>query len=195
MRKLLFLLGSTLALSALTLADTSAPSFTDFEADLVEYQGGAAGAIAMYSAALDAVDKTYETIKKIFGSTESTTLVEKVTKLSFSEFSSSAVIRKFQGVLPENLPKIRTSVTRSAEVPAEKQADFADFFDLIDIQDSSSFQTQTTGYTKDSLGNAKYLTLLSMVDPDTGKYTVITVDVKATFQVAEDLYLWNKKSS
>ena len=50
--------------------------------------------------------------------------------------STTALFRKFQGVQPENLPKVRASIVRSAEVPAGKQADFEDFFDLIDIQDS-----------------------------------------------------------
>jgi DNA-directed RNA polymerase subunit F len=89
---------------------------------------------------LDIVDKTYDAIKKIFASSEKTTLVEKITKLSFDQMSTTALSRKFQGVQPENLPKVRASIVRSADVPTEKQADFEDFFDLIDIQDSQTFQ-------------------------------------------------------
>jgi hypothetical protein len=141
MRKLLFLLGSTLALSALTLAE-KAPfhELIVLEDDLTEYQFDPVTGLAIYSAALDAVDKTYQVIKNIFASEEKTTLVSKITKLGFDEMSTTAVFRKFQGVQPENLPRIRTSIARGAEVPVEKQADFEDFFDLIDIQDSSSFQ-------------------------------------------------------
>jgi hypothetical protein len=36
---------------------------------------------------------------------------------------------------------------------------------------------------------------MSFVDPDTGKYTIMTVDIKATFHVSDDLYLWQKQSS
>jgi hypothetical protein len=39
------------------------------------------------------------------------------------------------------------------------------------------------------------MTLLSMIDPETGKYTIMTVDVKATFHIADDLFLWQKQSS
>ena len=137
MRKLLFLLGSTLALSTLSLADVApVPELTPFEDDLSEFQVAPLKAgIETFTAALDAVDKTWGLIKNIFSYTEKTSLVEKITKLSFDEMSSTALFRKFQGVAPENLPRIRASISRSAEVPAEKQADFNDFFDLIDIQD------------------------------------------------------------
>ena len=136
MRKLLFLLGSTLALSTLSLADVApVPELTPFEDDLSEFQVDPASGLAVYTAALDAVDKTWGVIKNIFSSSEKTSLVEKITKLSFDEMSSTALFRKFQGVTFENLPRIRASISRSAEVPAERQADFNDFFDLIDIQD------------------------------------------------------------
>ncbi len=36
---------------------------------------------------------------------------------------------------------------------------------------------------------------MSMVDPATGKYTIMTVDIKATFHVSDDLYLWEKQTS
>jgi hypothetical protein len=136
MRKLLFLLGSTLALSTLSLADVApVPELTPFEDDLSEFQVDPVTGLAVYTAALDAVDKTWGVIKNIFSSSEKTSLVEKITKLSFDEMSSTALFRKFQGVAFENLPRIRASISRSAEVPAERQADFNDFFDLIDIQD------------------------------------------------------------
>ncbi len=69
---------------------------------------------------LDIVDKTYEEIKKIFSSSEKTTLVEKITNLSFDEMSTTALFRKFQGVQPEYLPKVRASIVRSADVPPER---------------------------------------------------------------------------
>ena len=132
MRKLLFiLLGTTLAMAS----SQAAPSFAH---DLVDFQEtpSVSNLTKSFNEVLDIVDKTYDEIKKIFASTEKTTLVEKITKLSFDEMSTTALFRKFQGVQPENLPKVRASIVRSADVPAEKQADFEDFFDLIDIQDS-----------------------------------------------------------
>ena len=32
-------------------------------------------------------------------------------------------------------------------------------------------------------------------DEDTGKYTFLTADVKATFKVSEDMYIWQKQKS
>jgi DNA-directed RNA polymerase subunit F len=136
MRKLLcILLGTTLTMAS----SQAAPSFA---IDLVEFQEtpSVSNLTKSFNEVLDIVDKTYDEIKKIFASTEKTTLVEKITKLSFDEMSTTALFRKFQGVQPENLPKVRASIVRSADVPAGKQADFEDFFDLIDIQDSQTFQ-------------------------------------------------------
>lgn len=93
------------------------------------------------------------------------------------------------------MDRLRASITRSAQVPDDKTQDFKDFFDDLGIADSSTFQFNSNAYTKDSNGNTKYLTLLSSMDPDTNKYTIFFVDIKASFHVAEDMFIWEKQSS
>ncbi len=91
MRKLLYiLLGTTLA-----MASAQTPNFAT---DLIEFQEAPtqnSTIIQQFSDVLDIVDKTYEEIKKIFSSSEKTTLVEKITNLSFDEMSTTALFRKF----------------------------------------------------------------------------------------------------
>ncbi len=81
MRKLLcILLGTTLALAS---SQAAAPSFAH---DLIEFQEtpSVSNLTKSFNEVLDVVDKTYDLIKKIFSSSEKTTLVEKITKLSFN---------------------------------------------------------------------------------------------------------------
>lgn len=54
---------------------------------------------------------------------------------------------------------------------------------------------QNTAYTKDSVGNAKYMTIMYNRDEFTGKYTFLVADVKASFNVAQDMYIWQKAKS
>jgi hypothetical protein len=161
-------------------------------------QAEAAAALATYNAALDAVDKTWGVIKNIFSSSSKTTLVEKSTGLKFSELNTKSIVKKYQGVQPENLYRIRDVTGRSAKIPAENKQDYIDFFDTLEITDSQTFQLNNNAYkTKDILENSqtKYLTFMGMKDEATNKYTVITVDIEANFKIAEDLYIWETQTS
>ena len=84
---------------------------------------------------------------------------------------------------------------KSAEVPANLAGAFDDWWDLAEFTDASTWQLQNTIYTKDSNGNAKYMTIMYNRDEATGKYTFFTADVKATFNVAQDMYIWQKQKS
>lgn len=84
---------------------------------------------------------------------------------------------------------------KSAEVPANLNEAFNDWWELAEFSDASTWQFQNTMFTKDNLGNAKYMTIMYNRDEVTGKYTFFTADVKGTFNVAEDMYIWQKQKS
>jgi len=155
-------------------------------------------ALATYTAALDAVDKTWNVVKNIFGSESKTTLMEKITTLRFSELNTKSVVKKYQGVLPENLYRVRDVVGRNAKIPDDHKQDYIDFFETLEITDSQSFQLNNNAYkTKDIMDKSetKYLTFMGMLDDATKKYTVLTVDIEANFKIAEDIYIWETQSS
>ena len=157
--------------------------------------GDPATALATYNLALDAVDKTYNVIKNIFSSKSSTTLIEKQTKLSFDQLSTESVFRKFEGVAEANLMKVMDVIKRGAEIPAARQAEFADFFDLADVVDSQTFQLNNNGFNKENNGWANYLTFLYTKMDDTQKYTIFTMKINANFHIADDVFMWQKEKS
>ena len=54
------------------------------------------------------------------------------------------------------------------------------------------WQTQNTIFKQNNKGDAKYFTMMFMKDQATKKYTFLVADVKATFHVADDIFIWQK---
>ncbi len=78
------------------------------------------------------------------------------------------------------------------QVPPEKLAGFNDWWDLAQFTTQQVWQTQNTIFKQNNKGDAKYFTLMFMKDQATKKYTFLVADVKATFHVADDIFIWQK---
>ncbi len=100
----------------------------------------------------------------------------------------------YKGVPPEKLDLVKNVINKGAEVPADKKEQLDDWWTLADFLDASTWNFQNLGFTKDTRGNAKYLALMYTRDA-AGKLTLLVSDTKATFNVAQDMFIWEKFSS
>ena len=104
------------------------------------------------------------------------------------------MIQMYKGVPPEKFDQIKNFINRGAEIPAGKGAEVAEWWSFADFLDASTWNFQNLGFTKDTAGNAKYLALMYTKDPQ-GKSTILVADTKASFNVAQDMFIWEKYSS
>ena len=70
-----------------------------------------------------------------------------------------------------------------------------DWWTLSDFLDASTWNFQNLAFGKDQNGNAKYVALMYNKDPSTGKYIFLVSDTKATFKIAQDMFMWEKYTS
>jgi hypothetical protein len=100
----------------------------------------------------------------------------------------------YKGVPPGKLELVKNVINKGAEVPADKKEQIDDWWSLADFLDASTWNFQNLGFTKDTRGNAKYLALMYSRDA-AGKLTLLVADTKASFNVAQDMFIWEKYSS
>lgn len=92
-----------------------------------------------FKSLLGIVDQTWNTIKSIFSSSSKTAIVERITKLGFSEFQSSCLIQMYKGVPQDKFDTLKRVITKSAEVPSNLQSAFDDWWELAEFADASTW--------------------------------------------------------
>lgn len=92
------------------------------------------------------------------------------------------------------LESFKAYFMKSIEVPADKVEALSAMWDWAAFTDSGTWKYDSTAFTKDSSGNAKYVTVMYSKDPISNKYTFFVANIKGTFQVAEDMYVYEKKT-
>jgi hypothetical protein len=101
----------------------------------------------------------------------------------------------YKGVPEFRFDAFKNFVMNQVEVPQEKRESFNDWWDLALFSESQTWQLQNTVFRKDNNGDAKYFTMMFLKDDVTNKYTFLIADIKATFHVADDTYIWQKSKS
>ena len=109
--------------------------------------------------------------------------------------ASTAYVSMYKGMPETRFEAFKTMIMNQAEVPQDKRESFNDWWDLAEFTDGQQWQYQNTAYRKDNNGDAKTFSMMFTKDEVTNKYTFLIADIKATFHVADDLYLWQKSKS
>lgn len=151
--------------------------------------------IAGYTEILNAVEKTYDLAKKIFGSSTKTEIVESYTKLGFDHYDNVVTIQYYLGVAASNIDRLKSIIVRSLAVPADKVDSFNDYLDFADIVDASSWTNFDNILRTDNEGGTKTAQIFFNRDEATDKYNVFVTDIKADFKVADDLFVMKRSKS
>jgi hypothetical protein len=121
--------------------------------------------------------------------------VQRITNLGFDEMASTTIVQMYKGLPETKFEAFKTMIMNQADVPADKRDSFNDWWELAEFTDAQQWQYQNTAYRKDNNGDAKTLTMMFNKDEATNKYTFLVADIKATFHVADDIYIWQKSKS
>ena len=78
-------------------------------------------------------------IKSIFSSSSKTAIIERITKLGFSEFSSTCLIQMYKGVPQEKFELLKRVIMKTAEVPSNLHSAFDDWWELAEFSDASTW--------------------------------------------------------
>jgi len=130
----------------------------------------------------------------IFSSEKRNVIVDKIIRMGFDQLRLTTQIQMYKGVPPEKMETVKRVINMGVEIPSGKAAMVADWWSLADFLDASTWNFQDLAFTKDTNGNAKYVSLMYNKDA-AGKYTFLVSDTKATFKVAQDMFIWEKYSS
>jgi hypothetical protein len=157
--------------------------------------GGVGVSFSGFSEILDAVEKTYDLAKKIFGSSTKTEIVESYTKLGFESYDNIVTIQYYIGVGASNIDKLKSIIVRSLAIPADKVEAFNDYIDFADCMDASSWTNFQSFLRADNEGGSKSVQVFFNLDSATNKYNVFVTDTKASFKVADDVYVMKRSKS
>ena len=157
--------------------------------------GDIALALAGYTEILNAVEKTYDLAKKIFGSSTKTEIVESYTKLGFDHYDSVVTIQYYLGVAASNIDRLKSIIVRSLAIPADKVDAFNDYLDFADFMDASSWTNFNNFLRTDNEGGSKTAQIFFNRDDATNKYNVFVTDIKADFKVADDVFVMKRSKS
>lgn len=143
---------------------------------------------------LDTISKAYDVVKKIFASSTTTKIVEKILGLAFNAFSMSTRIQMYKGVPFHLVPTLKQAIVNLVGVPSKWAADVKSVLTFEQDLGGQAAMLQDFIFS-DSKGKTKYFSVLWTRDDFTGKYSVFVADVKATFTLASDIYIWQKTKS
>ena len=104
---------------------------------------------------LNAVEKTYDLAKKIFGSSTKTEIVQSYTKLGFESYENVVTIQYYIGVAASNIDRLKGIIVRSLAIPADKVEAFNDYIDFADCMDASSWTNFQSFLRADNEGGSK----------------------------------------
>jgi hypothetical protein len=144
---------------------------------------------------LGAVEKTYDLVKKIFGSSTKTEIVQSYTKLGFEHYDNVVTIQYYLGVAESNIDRLKGIIVRSLSIPADKVDAFNDYIDFADCMDASSWTNFQSFLRSDNEGGSKTAQIFFNKDEATNKYNVFVTDTKADFKVADDVYVMKRSKS
>ena len=146
-------------------------------------------------AGVKAVDMTWKLIKSMFSYSSTSAIVSKIITLGFDAFTQTTLIQSYVGIPAEKLTEFKEFIIKSVEVPQDKLETFREMWNWAEFTESGTWKYDNTVYTTDSQGNGKYITCLYSKDFETNKYTIFVSDIKSNFNVAEDMYVWQKQKS
>ena len=110
--------------------------------DLSEYRADPAAleqSLDGFTSLLSIVDSTWNTIKSIFSSSSKTAIVERITKLGFTEFQSSTLIQMYKGVPADKFNTLKNVIMKSTEVPSNLAGAFDDWWELAEFTEASTW--------------------------------------------------------
>ena len=117
-------------------------------------------------------------------------MVGNITDIGFDAFSATTLIQSYVGIPSLKLADFKKFIIKTCEIPADKVDAFNEMWDWTEFTEGGTWQYDNTAYTTDSFGTAKYLTVMYSKDFATDKYTFFVADIKGTFNVAQDMYVW-----
>ncbi len=116
-------------------------------------------------------------------------------KLSFDSLATSTHISMFRDVPMAKFASLQKFVNLAIKCPPEKKAHLDKWWDAVDFVDESVWSNQNLILTQDNAGNAKYLTLMYNKNDDDDLITFMVSDTQANFNVADDMWMWERSTS
>jgi hypothetical protein len=104
---------------------------------------------------LGAVTKTFDMAIKQFNTTEKTEIVQAYTELGFESYDNLVAAQYYLGVSAAYIGSLKSVITRSLAIPADKTESFQEFLDFADVVDPSQWTNYQALLRTDNSGNCK----------------------------------------
>jgi hypothetical protein len=146
----------------------------------------------------DAVGSLTEPIGKAIKalkSSKSNEIKETLLGKGFKEFVSSASVKVAKGIKAEFFDKYLTFIEKTIKVPDARKEEVKDILEQSQYVESNLWSAYDTVFSVGTGGDVKYVSLMITRDDEKGVYHCVCSDVQATFKLAPDVMIINKKLS
>jgi len=145
--------------------------------------------------ALSSLTNNWTKITQNFKTSRSNTVINTIKGKGYTSFSQSAQVQISKGIKDEYFDKYLESLGKRIKIPSERQEDLNEVLGTSRFMDSSVWSAFNTLFSLANGGETKFVTVLIGRDDVKNTFDVVFTDIKATFQLAPDVMVIQKKLS
>lgn len=108
-----------------------------------------------------------------------------------THFTSHSDVSLLEGVMEKSLKEYTQHLMKKLEVPVSAQAKFKDEIELATLGDKGEWKELEFMFKK-SKGEGKYTMILTVQNPSTQEYDFLIIDIKASFAIGDDVFIYTK---
>jgi hypothetical protein len=146
------------------------------------------------SKSIQSLSNVWGSVLKIFHSSRSSEIKEKLIQNGFSKFYQSSQVQILYNVIPEGLGRFFDLVEKRINVPEQKRNVVKYILEESTYADSNIWACSDIAFSKEDGAGVKFASIFSNRG-ENGKYTFVIIEIQTEFELAQDILVIEEKLS
>jgi hypothetical protein len=135
-----------------------------------------------------AIISSYKQLKEQFDTQTQSEVVKKITNLGFNTFSEDAEIKYIKNMDGKYFDAFSQNLVNGLDVDEETRKKVKEYMYMVPFTEIGQWNMMRTMFNVNQVSNANYLCLMTYINED-NKYSIYTVQMKNSFEIAPDILI------
>lgn len=138
---------------------------------------------------------TWSAVASAFGTRISKTVVSTIKGTGWTKLRQSVVVQKIVNMQASFLDQFLRSVPTAYNIPSKYRADTEFALTSVKFSGGQQWNKWDLAFDINKGGSARYICVLGHRDPNTGNTDWVIANMKASFKLAPDVFVWRRSAS
>ena len=135
-----------------------------------------------------AIFESYKQLKAQFDTEVHSEVVKKISKLGFNSFVEDAEIKYIKNMDGKYFNAFAANLVQGLDVDHQTSSKIQEYLEMVPFTDIGQWNMFRSMYNVNQVSNANYICLMTFQD-ENGKFSIYTVQMKNSFEVAPDILI------